>query len=158
MNIDVDGLLDRTVTVFNRIGAKESGEESDVYRPIVLRPAQWAETMTRTTDADGTVHLKRSVRVQIPSGTATFKPYSEWVSEAVRGSTEGVYTFSLHDYVVEGDLGVSGDLTRQDVLNAIEGKPHCEVSAFRDLRNGGAVEAPEVGCLKYASVIYAEGV
>lgn len=158
MNIDVDGLLDRTVTVVNRIGAKESGEESDIYRPIVLHPAQWAETMTRTTDADGTVHLKRSVRVQIPSGTATFKPYREWVSEAVRGSTEGVYTFSLHDYVVDGDLGVSGDLTRQEALQAIEGKPHCEVSAFRDLRNGGAVEAPEVGCLKYASVVYAEGV
>lgn len=41
MNIDVDGLLDSTVTVFNRISAKDSGEGADTYRPLVLHPALW---------------------------------------------------------------------------------------------------------------------
>lgn len=158
MNIDVDGLLDSTVTVFNRISAKDSGEGADTYRPLVLHPALWAETMTRTTDADGTVHFKRTVKVQVPDGTATFKPYREWVSEAVGGATAGVYTLSLHDYLMEGSVAVQGDLTRQEVIATVDGKPHCEVTAFRDLRNNGAVSAPEVGCLKYASVVYAEGV
>lgn len=158
MNIDVDGLLDSTVTVFNRISAKDSGEGADTYRPLVLHPALWAETMTRTTDADGTVHFKRTVKVQVPDGTATFKPYREWVSEAVEGATAGVYTLSLHDYLMEGSVAVQGDLTRQEVIAAVDGKPHCEVTAFRDLRNNGAVSAPEVGCLKYASAVYAEGV
>lgn len=158
MNIDVDGLLDSTVTVFNRIGARDSGGAADTYRPMVLHPALWAETHTRTTDADGTVHLKRTVKVQVPDGTATFKPYREWVSEAVEGATEGVYTLSLHDYLMEGSVAVQGDLTRQEVIAAVEGRPHCEVTAFRDLRNNGAVSAPGAGCLKYASVVYAEGV
>lgn len=158
MNIDVDGLLDGTVTVFNRIGAEDSGEGADTYRPLVLHPALWAETMARTTDADGTVHFKRTVKVQVPDGTATFKPYREWVSEAVEGATAGVYTLSLHDYLMEGSVAVQGDLTRQEVIAAVDGRPHCEVTAFRDLRNGGAVSAPEAGCLKYASVVYAEGV
>ena len=158
MNIDVDGLLDSTVTVFNRIGARDSGEAADRYRPLVLHPALWAETLTRTTDADGTVHLKRTVKVQVPDGTATFKPYREWVSEAVGGATEGVYTLSLHDYLMEGSVALQSDMTRQEVTAAVEGKPHCEVTAFRDLRNSGAVSAPGAGCLKYASVVYAEGV
>lgn len=158
MNIDVDGLLDSTVTVFNRIGARDSGKGADTYRPIALHPALWAETPARTTDADGTVHFKRTVKVQVPDGTATFKPYREWVSEAVEGATEGVYTLSLHDYMMEGSVAVQGDMTRQEVIAAVEGKPNCEVTAFRDLRNGGAVSAPEAGCLKYASVVYAEGV
>lgn len=158
MNIDVDGMLDSTVTVFNRIGARDSGGGSDTYRPLVLHPALWAETLARTTDADGTVHLKRTVKVQVPDGTATFKPYREWVSEAVEGATAGVYTLSLHDYLMEGSVPVQGDMTRQEVIAAVEGRPHCEVTAFRDLRNGGAVSAPEAGCLKYASVVYAEGV
>lgn len=158
MNIDVDGLLDSTVTVFNRICAGDSGEGADRYRPLVLHPALWAEAVTRTTDADGTVHFKRTVKVQVPDGTATFKPYREWVPEAVKGSTAGVYTLSLHDYLMEGSVAVQGDMTRQEVIAAVGGRPHCEVTAFRDLRNNGAVSAPEVGCLKYASVVYAEGV
>jgi hypothetical protein len=155
VNIDVDGLLDSTVTVFNRICAKDSGEGADRYRPLVLHPALWVETPARTTDADGTVHFKRTVKVQVPDGTATFKPYREWVPEAVKGATAGVYTLS---YLMEGSVAVQGDMTRQEVIAAVEGKPHCEVTAFRDLRNNGAVSAPEVGCLKYASVVYAEGV
>lgn len=158
MNIDVDGLLDSTVTVFNRISAKDSGEEADKYRPLVLHPALWSETVTRSTDADGTVHLKCTVKVQVPDGTATFKPYREWVAQAVKGDTTGVYTMSLHDYLMQGSVAVQGDMTRQEVIAAVEGRPHCEVTAFRDLRNSGAVSAPEVGCLKYASVVYAEGV
>nr|UVX75001.1 MAG: hypothetical protein [Bacteriophage sp.] len=157
MNIDVDGLLDGTVTVFNRICAKDSGEGADRYRPLVLHPALWAETLTRSTDADGTVHLERTVKVQVPDGTATFKPYGEWVSEAVKGATAGVYTLSLHDYLMEGSVAARGDMTRQEVIAAVEGEPHCEVTAFRDLRGDGAVSAPEAGCLKYASVVYAEG-
>lgn len=158
MDIDVDGLLDGTVTVFNRICARDSGGGADRYRPLVLHPALWAETLARTTDADGTVHFKRTVKVQVPDGTATFKPYREWVSESVKGATAGVYTLSLHDYLMEGSVAVQGDMTRQEVIAAVEGRPHCEVTAFRDLRNDGAVSAPEVGCLKYASVVYAEGV
>lgn len=158
MNIDVDGLLDGTVTVFNRICARDSGEGADRYRPLVLHPALWAEAPARATDADGTVHLKRTVRVQVPDGTATFKPYREWVLEAVRGATAGVYTLSLHDYLMEGSVDVQGDLTRQEVIASVEGRPHCEVTAFRDLRNSGAVPAPGAGCLRYASVVYAEGV
>ena len=72
--------------------------------------------MTRTTDADGTVHFKRTVKVQVPDGTATFKPYREWVAEAVEGATAGVYTLSLHDYMMEGSVAVQGDMTRQEVL------------------------------------------
>lgn len=157
MNIDVDGLLDSTVTVFNRICAKDSDGGADRYRPLVLHPALWVETPTRTVDADGTVHLRRTVKVQVPDGTAAFKPYREWVPEAVKGATAGVYTLSLHDYLMEGSVAVQGDMTRQEVIAAVEGKPHCEVTAFRDLRNNGAVSAPEAGCLKYASVVYAEG-
>lgn len=157
MNIDVDGLLDRTVTVFNKIGAKESSAQEDKYRPTVLKPALWSENVTRTQDADGTVHLKRSVRVQVPSGTAVFMERGEWLAKAVKSPTEGVYTLTLHDYMMLGEVAAKGDMTRQEMLREIGENPHCEVMAVRDLRNNDAVSTQEVGCLKYASVVYAEG-
>lgn len=157
MNIDVPGLLDRTVTVFSRVSAKDAGAEEDQWRSVALTPASWYETSTKTTDADGAVHYSRSVRVQIPATTAGYLPYVEYAQKAMSGDLAGVYTLSLGDWMALGDVASDGVLKAQEVLSAIAEVPHCSVTTFRDLRNNGAVEHPATGCLKYASVVYAEG-
>ncbi len=157
MNVDVLQVLDTAITVFNRIPAKAAGWKVDMYRPTAIQPACWVETAQRSGDSDGTVHVNRSVRIQIPATSCEYLSESEWVSRAVEGASEGSYTLSAHDYAAKGNLGLRDDLTRSEVLKAIEDVPHCEVSQVRDLRNGGGAQVPATGCLKYANVVYAEG-
>ena len=157
MNIDVPGLLDRAVTVFSRVSAKDAGSEEDQYRAVTVSPASWYETATKTSDADGTVHVTRQVRVQLPASSAEYLPYEEYVQKAVQDALSGEYTLSLQDYLMLGETGANGVLSRSEVIQEVSKHPHCVVSTFRDLRNNGAVEAPQTGCLKYASVVYAEG-
>lgn len=157
MNVDVSQMLDTAVTVFNRIPAKAAGWTADMYRPTTIQPACWSETLQRAGDSDGTVHANRSVRIQIPATSCEYLGESEWVARAVEGASEGSYTLSTHDYAAKGNLGLRNDLTRSEVLKAIEGVPHCEISQVRDLRNNGGALAPATGCLKYANVVYAEG-
>lgn len=157
MDLDVGALIDRTVTVFNRVPAKVSGKATDVYRVAVLHPASWYETTTKTTSADGTVSFGRTVRIQVPETTADYMEPEEFAAKAAQGATEGAFTLSAKDYAVLGDTGVTGDLTRQQATEAMAGRQACEVATVRDLRNGKATGAPSAGVLKYVSVVYAEG-
>lgn len=158
MNIDVPRLLDQEVTVFSRVSAKDAGAEEDQYRALTVSPASWYPTFSKTTDADGVVHVTRQVRVQLPASSAEYLPYDEYVKKALQGDLSGVYTLSLQDYLMLGKTSASGVLSRSEVISEVSTHDHCVVSLFRDLRNNGAVDVPQTGCLKYASVVYAEGV
>ena len=157
MNIDVPRLLDQEVTVFSRVSAKDAGAEEDRYHVLTVSPASWYPTFSKTTDADGTVHVTRQVRVQLPASSAEYLPYDEYVQKALQGDLSGVYTLSLQDYLMLGKPTANGVLSRSEVVSEVASHDHCVVSLFRDLRNNGAVDVPQTGCLKYASVVYAEG-
>lgn len=157
MIIDADKLLDSAVTVISKVSAKDAGRDGDAYYATVLTPANWSRTQTKTTDADGTVHLTQSSRVQIPATTGRFLSYAEYVSEVTSAPLPGDYTVSLGDVLVRGELALKSPLTRSEVLQAIKGREHFSVSTVRDLRNNGGAEAPASGCLKYVNCIHCEG-
>ena len=149
MNLDVDKLLDRTVTVFHRIDARKAGAKADEWTATIIQPASWSETGDRTQDADGTVHIARRVRVQLPATSAEFFPPEEWA----KGTG---YTLETGDYACLGAANLAGT-DKAAMLAAIEGKPNCQLVLVRDCRNNGAAEAPASGCMKYVSMVYAEG-
>lgn len=157
MELDISKLLDRTVTVFNRLSAKDSGERADVYIPTVLFPASWSATWERSTDSGGVVHRTRSVRIQVPDSTAEYLPYAEWVEKAAESDLTGVYTLSLGDFAARGEVPVTGRLSRSEVVAALRPYPYCEINAVQDCRSGGAASVGgEVG--KYAAVVFAQGI
>lgn len=157
MFIDVDKLLDQTVTVIFKIAAQDAGTQEDQYKAVTVSPAFWATTATKSTDADGTVHVTESVRVQLPDSSAEYIPYGEYIQNSEEQTSDSSYTISLHDYLCKGRVGESGIMTREKVLELVKSVPHCVVSSFRDLRNNGGVETSEDGCLKYANIVYVEG-
>ena len=157
MNIDMEGLIDTTVTVFSRVSAKDAGTELIGYKVLTVSPAFWNETYSKTTDADGVVHRIRSVKVQIPASSATYVPYYRYVKEAAGTDVEGVYTLSLQDYILKGNTTLQGTVDLSTVIQEVSNKPHCVVSAFRDCTNNDAVEHGLEGCMKYASMVYVEG-
>lgn len=156
VNIDVDGLLDQTVTVFAKVSAKEVGTDEDEWHRHVLSPAFWSERYTKTTDADGTVHYARAVIVQVPADTAPFLNHREYVQNLTESSVAGAWSLVLGDFLCKGEVPAEGVSGLQDVLAATEGFERCNATAVRDLRNNGAVSTGP-GCLKYASVVHAEG-
>lgn len=152
MNIDVDKVLDQTVTVFNRIGAKDADIEQDVYEVRVLSPAMWSERVSRTTDAQGVALTAKAGVVQVPSSTMRYIPYAEFCKERPADAL----TASTGDYVMLGASSLAGNPTKKQVLAEIQLHPHFEVHIFRDLSNNGGVEGGS-GMLRYANVLHLEG-
>lgn len=156
MRIDVDKLLDTTVTVVCRLDAKLTGEGQDSYVGLVLSPASWSERVEQSTDADGTVQRRRVVRLQVPVSTADYLTRAELASRAMSGDLSGVYSLSAGDTLIRGNHALTGRLTRSEMLSQTKGLDRVTVTLVRDCLNQGAVDAPATGCLKYVSVVYAE--
>lgn len=152
MNVDLDKALDQTVTVFNRIGARDAGLDEDVYAVRVVSPAMWSERVVRSTDAQGTALTAKSCVVQVPSSTMRYVPYREFC----KARPKDALTASTGDYVVNGVSGLSGEPTKRQVLAEVKARGGFEVNAFRDLSNNGGVEGGS-GALKYANVLHLEG-
>lgn len=152
MNIDVDKVLDKTVTVFNRVGAKDAGTDQDLYVIRVCSPAMWSERISRTTDAQGVALTARSSVVQIPSSTMRYMPYAEFC----KTRPVDALTASTGDYVMLGKTSLSGEPTKKQVLAELQLNQSFEVHAFRDLSNNGGVDGG-AGMLKYANVLHLEG-
>ena len=152
MNVDVDKVLDRTVTVFNRIGARDADSEQDVYEIRVLSPAMWSERVVRSTDASGVSLSSKTTIVQVPSSTMRYLPYAEFVPTRPHDAV----TASTGDYVMLGRTSLTGSPTKRQILAELQLHPHLEVHAFRDLSNNGGTEGGP-GCLKYANVLHLEG-
>lgn len=157
MQLDATTLLDTTVTILCRVGAKDTGAKADVYNPIVIYPAMWSERMARTQDSDGTVHTQNTVTVQVPASSAEFLSYEGYCAKVKAGELGGVYTANVGDFVAKGALG-SSPLTKAEAIKAIAGLPHATVTAVRDCRNNGAVSHALTGAEKYASMVQVEGV
>lgn len=157
MDLDVNALLDQTITVFTKLDAKTAKAREDAYFPCKLSPASWSQSFTRNVDSDGVTHLSRFVRVQVPASTADFLPYKEWAALAVSNSLDGEYSLSVGDYAILGETTVTGALSKSEMLLETSKYPRCEISLVQDCRNNGAVTSSDSGAGKYLSVIYAEG-
>lgn len=53
MNINTERLLNRTVTVINRLDAEHYELEYDAYKATVYSPAMWSERVQRSVTSDG---------------------------------------------------------------------------------------------------------
>ena len=143
MNIDTERLLNRTVTVINRLDAEHHDLEYDAYKATVYSPAMWSERVQRSVTSDGQAVTAKSYTVQIPVDTV----HAENGTQAIAG---------IGDFVVLGHVVVPAGSSRTDVLKQLSGLPAFEVQTVRDLSTNGAVENG-TGVLKYLNVIHLEG-
>lgn len=152
MLVDADKTLDCTVTVYNRVSAQDVGTKTDIYVRTVLHPCNWQSKVTRSVSGDGTLAIAESVSVQVPSTTANYVDYVDFV--AFHGA--GDYTASTGDVWVFGEGPEA--TTKTEVNSLIKTRPHFVTSTVRDLRNQGGVSHGSSGIMKYASVVVVEGV
>lgn len=151
MNVDIDSLLNESITLLTRLDAKSLKQPEDVWEATVLN-GSWSEAETRSLEADGTERLGRSVRVQFPSDVGTFTPYQEYVSEGLNGAKSGRYTVNGSSYVIRGDKGLKSRLSASEALDAARRYGGARVREWRDLTTDAIGGMSDV--TRFASVLY----
>lgn len=150
-SVDLGTLYNETLTIINRLDAKDGGLKQDAYHKTVLHGCMWSAQSEHSVGNDGTVSIGTLHRVQIPE-SPEYKPYREW-AQAPQG-----FTVRLGDYVVRGEVA-------EDVFTAADAKKVISayepdvfiVQHFRDLtKREGFIHSAD-GILRFAECYYLEG-
>lgn len=153
MFVDLSRMYGQTVTVLNKLDARDSALKLDTWYKQVVRGALWSASITRSVATDGTVSIGQSVKCHI-ANRSEFMPYDEWKAA---GNRDAYFTIRTGDYVVLGE--VSEDVTASNVLQIVKSKggDAMQVKAFRDLHDP-SVSYPSAGMESIMETLYIEGV
>lgn len=152
MHVDTDTIYRDTITVLNKLDARDATLKQDAWYKTVLQDCMWTELVTRSVGADGTVNIGSSFRIQIPEKN-NYLPYKQWITPANRDS---YFTVSLGDYVILGE--VSEEITPETLREIVKKyEPQaCQVKSFRDLTNSG-IHSSTQGLMRFAEILSIEG-
>lgn len=153
MRADLGRIYDETITVVNRLDARDAGEQYDRYRATVLTGCMWSATATRSVQSDGSVVVGTVHRVQIPENDA-FLPYREWSALADQA---GRFTVRQGDYIVRGEVAEEIDAANVRRVIAAYEPDAFQVQHFRDLTKGEGFDHGTDGALRFAECYYVEG-
>lgn len=153
MRVDLGKLYDHTITVINKLEAKDAALKQDAYYKTVLHHCMWSVRTTRTVQSDGTVSIGTVHTVQIPE-SANYLPYREWRKADNR---EESFTLRTGDHIALGE--VTEDITAttlKKVMNLYE-PDSFQIQTFRDATKGDGFQHSTAGVMRFAEVYYVEG-
>jgi hypothetical protein len=153
MRANLDELYDETVTVLNRIDAREAGLKQDAYHATVLHGCMWDAKATRAVQSDGTVLIGTVHRLQIPESDA-YVPYREF---SKLGDREGRFTLRHGDYVVRGEVEEEVDASNVKRIVDAREPDAFQVQHFRNLTRPKGLNASKRGVLRFSECYYVEG-
>lgn len=164
MRVDLDRLYDETVTIVNRLDAKDCPLKQDTYFSTVLHRCMWTQRHSRTVADDGTVTIGITHVVQIPESDR-FMPYREWKDAEkfpeddpfFSGGNAAPFTARLGDYVFKGEVEVPADAMGLKKLASTMEPDVFQVQAFRDLTHGDGMDHGTDGIMRFAECYYIEG-
>lgn len=153
MRADLGQIYDDTITVINKLDAKDSALKQDSYFVTTLHHCMWADRVSRTVQADGTVNVATSHQVQIPEAE-NYMPYREWKNAETRADS---FTLRAGDYVIRGE--VTEDISASTIKNVVKlYEPDAfQIQAFRDATKGAGFEHSTDGVMRFTEVYYVEG-
>lgn len=153
MYADLGAIYDDTITVINKLDAKDSALKQDSYFVTTIEHCMWADKVSRTVDQDGTVNVATSHQVQIPE-SENYLPYRKWRNAEAR---ENSFTLRAGDYVIRGE--VDGEINASNVKSVIKlYEPDAfQIQAFKDATKGAGFEHSTDGVMRFTEVYYVEG-
>lgn len=153
MRADIGAIYDDTVTVINKLDARDTPLRQDMYYATVIRHCMWSVRATRSVQSDGTVTVGMTHQVQIPE-SENYMPYREWRNSDAR---DGAFTIRAGDYVLLGEVTEAVTASNlRDVVRLYEPDAF-QVQAFRDATKGAGFSHGTDGALRFAEVYYVEG-
>lgn len=87
-----------TITLLNKLDAKDSTSGMDEWKSTVLHDCAWSEKAVRSVQGN-VVSVGRSIIVRIPA-SPDFRPYSEW-KDGMDGFTLSTGDCIIHEEVTE---------------------------------------------------------
>lgn len=155
MRVDLGRLYDETVTIINRLDAKDCPLKVDEYYATTINHCMWTQRHERDVDGDGTVTIGITHEVQIPESDS-YMPYREW-KDADKEVEAPPFTARLGDYVFKGAVAAPKDATELKRMAAMSEPDVFQVQAFQDLTHGDGFDHSTDGILRFAECYHLEG-
>lgn len=153
MRIDANSYLDQTITVINKLDAKDAALTADAYYKTELRGV-WSAKSVRTVLGTGDVAVATTVIMQF-ADTSNYLPYREWSKAANR---ESMWTLREGDHVVRGE--VTEDISTATALKkamAAHEPDAVQVQSVQDKTRETGLDYVDAGVMRYATGVFAEG-
>lgn len=158
MRANLGEIYDDTITVINKLDARDSSQKQDSYYKTVLKHCMWSTKSTRTVGTDGTVHVGTTQVVQIPENV-DYLPYREWIEAITQEHDEELKCFTIRqgDYIVRGE--VSEEITASTLKKVIPlYEPDAfQVQVFRDATKGKGFIHSTAGIMRFTEAYIVEG-
>ena len=153
MRADLGAIYDETITIVNKLDAKDSALKQDSYFVTKLEHCMWADKVSRTVQSDGTVNIATTHQVQIPEAES-YMPYRDWRKAETRADS---FTLRAGDYVFRGE--VTDEITATTIKNVAKlYEPDVfQIQAFKDATKGAGFEHSTDGVMRFTEVYYVEG-
>lgn len=153
MRVDLGNVYNETITVINKLDAKDSALKQDAYFVTTLEGCMWTVTQTRDVANDGTVIIGTVHAVQIPE-SENYMPYREWRRAENRADA---FTLTTGDYVVRGSI--DEEVTASNIKAVVKKyEPDAfQIQSFRDATKGAGFECMKSGIMRFAEMYYVEG-
>lgn len=154
MYADLGKIYNDTITVINKLDAKDAALKTDAYYKEVLHHCMWSVKSTRTVQSNGTVNIGTVHQVQIPE-SENYQPYRVWKNSDTR---DDAFTIREGDYIVRGEVTEEIDTatTLKAVMKLYEPDVF-QVQSFRDATKGEGFSHSTAGIMRFAEVYYVEG-
>lgn len=152
MRANLGQIYDETITVINKLDARDSAEKQDSYFKRVLHHCMWSTKTSRTVEADGTVDIGTTTVVQIPE-SENYLPYKAWA----KGDKDQSFTICAGDYIVKGV--VTEDITAANVKKVLaQYEPESfQIQTFRDATKGDGFTHSTAGIMRFTEAYIVEG-
>lgn len=153
MRANLGEIYDETITVINKLDAKDSALKTDSYFVTTLDHCMWADKVSRNVQTDGTVFVGTTHQVQIPEAE-NYMPYRYWRQAENRADS---FTLRAGDYVIRGK--VEEEITASTIKNVVKlYEPDAfQIQAFRDATKGAGFDHSTDGIMRFTEVYYVEG-
>jgi len=153
MRVDADSYLDQTLTIVNKLDAKDAALAADAYYKTVVSGV-WSAKSVRSVLGSGDVAVAATVIMQF-ADTSNYLPYREWSKAANRDS---MWTLREGDYVVRGI--VTEDVSTATALKkamAAHEPDAVQVQSVHDKTRETGLSYGDAGVMRYATGVFAEG-
>lgn len=153
MRVNTNDLYRDTITILNKLDARDATLKKDAWYKTVIPDCMWTERITRTVTSDGTVNIGSSFQIQIPDNE-NYRSYKDWMKPENR---DKLFTVRQGDYLIRGE--VPEEITPENIRSVVaKYEPEaCQVKTFRDLRRSELKYVPSA-LMRFAEILEIEGV
>lgn len=153
MRADLGQIYDDTITVINKLNAKDSLLKQDAYYKTVIDHCMWSSKSVRDVSDAGIVNVGTVNQVQIPE-SENYLPYREWRKAENR---DDAFTLRMGDYVIRGKVEEEIDASNIKQIISLYEPEAFQIQAFRDATKGAGFNHSTDGIMRFAEVYYVEG-